>query len=251
MGTQELKESRSESSDVIFGRHPVAEALKSGAPIKKILLARGMQPAPITQEIGRLAASASIPIVVDDRRRLSAIAGREEHQGVVAIVASFGYADFDGLAGTQTARLILLDGITDPQNLGSILRSAEAFGWTGVIVPKRRAVGVNSTVRKIAAGAAERVPVAQVTSAADTVLRLSRRDVFVAGLDPAGDIDYRKLEVGAGGLCLVLGAEGKGLSRLVRERCDVTVRIPMAGSQASINVGVAGAIFMSRFPVKS
>lgn len=246
-----MKESRSQPSDVIVGRHPVAEALKSGAPIKKILLAKGMQSAPTLKEISRLAASALIPIAMEDRRRLSAVAGREEHQGVVAIAASFEYADFDTLAEIKPAWLILLDGVTDPQNLGSILRSAEAFGWSGVIVPKRRSVGVTSTVRKVAAGAAERVPVAQVTSAADTVLRLSRRDVFVAGLDPAGDIDYRKLEVGAGGLCLVLGAEGKGLSRLVRERCDVTVSIPMAGSQASINVGVAGAIFMSQFPVES
>ncbi len=228
----------------------MVEALKSGAPIKKILLAKGMQPAPITREIGRLAASASIPIAVEDRRRLSAIAGRDEHQGVVAIVAPFDYADFDDLAGVESARLVLLDGVTDPQNLGSILRSAEAFGWNGVIVPKRRAVGVTSTVRKVAAGAAERVPVAQVNSAADTVLRLVQNGVFVAGLDPDGDIDYRELEVSDGGLCLVLGAEGKGLSRLVRERCDVTVSIPMHGSQASINVAVAGAIFMSRFSVE-
>jgi 23S rRNA (guanosine2251-2'-O)-methyltransferase len=243
-----LKDPSSGPSEVIFGRNPVAEALKSEAPVKKVLLARGMPYAPITQEIEKLAASASIPIVVEDRRRLSAIAGHQEHQGVVAIVAPFIYTDFNTLAEAQTARLILLDGVTDPQNLGSLLRSAEAFGWTGVIVPKRRSVGVTPTVRKVAAGAAERVPVAQAGSAADTVLRLSKKGVFVAGLDPDGDIDYRDLKVGEPGLCLVLGAEGKGLSRLVRERCDATVRIPMSGHQASINVAVAGAIFMARFP---
>ena len=249
MAKEELRGPSAGSGDVVVGRHPVVEALKSGAPIKKIFLAKGMQPAAIIDEVGRLAEAASIPIILEDRHRLSEIAGRDEHQGVVAIVEPFEYADFEGLAAVKSARFVLLDGITDPQNLGSILRSVEAFGWTGVVVPRRRSVGVNSTVRKVAAGAAERVPVAQVNSPADAIRRLTQSGVFVAGLDPDGDRDYRNLDVGSDRLCLVLGAEGKGLSRLVRERCDVTVSIPMSGSQASINVAVAGAIFMSRFAI--
>jgi 23S rRNA (guanosine2251-2'-O)-methyltransferase len=162
----------------------------------------------------------------------------------VALAEPFRYASAPQLLDAPLPRLVLLDGITDPVNLGSILRSAEAFGFTGVLVPRHRAVGVTPTVRKVAAGAADRVPVAVVSSAAETALRLARSDVPVVGLDPEAPLPYRSLSPG-GATCLVVGAEGRGLSRLVRERCDVLVHIPMLGKLASLNAAVAAAVVMA------
>jgi 23S rRNA (guanosine2251-2'-O)-methyltransferase len=166
------------------------------------------------------------------------------HQGVVAVAGPFAYAAAGPLLAAPAPRLVLLDGVTDPANLGSILRSAEAFGFTGILVPKHRSVGVTPAVRKVAAGAADRVPLALVASPAETALRLRAHEIPVVGLDPAAKASYRSLEPGDP-ICLVVGAEGKGLSRLVRERCDETVRIDMHGKLASLNAAVAAAVVMS------
>jgi 23S rRNA (guanosine2251-2'-O)-methyltransferase len=160
------------------------------------------------------------------------------------MVAEFSYLERSALVGDGPCRLVLLDRITDPANLGSILRSADGFGWTGVLLPTRRSVGVTPAVRKVAAGAAERIPVARVGSTAETVSWLKDRDVWVVGLHPEADESYEGLSFSER-LCLVVGAEGRGLSRLVRERSDALVRIPMEGSLASINAGVAAAIVMA------
>jgi 23S rRNA (guanosine2251-2'-O)-methyltransferase len=139
----------------------------------------------------------------------------------------------------------MVEGVTDPGNLGSVLRSADAFGWHGVLVPEHRAVGVTPAVRKVAAGAAERVPVARIGSPAATVRLLQERHGFtVYGLEPTGRIDYHQAGYPEP-ICLVVGAEGAGLSRLVRERCDQLVRIPMHGALGSINAAVAAAIVMA------
>lgn len=233
-------------SDVLAGRHPVKEALRRGTEIKRIYLAQGVKPAPILDEIRALAESAGVPIASESRRRMDGIASTSAHQGVVAIIASFEYARFSDVAH-QDARLILLDGVTDPNNLGSILRSVEAFRWSGVLVPRHRSAEVTTSVRKVAAGAAEIVPVVQVGSPAESVLRLVRNGFRVLGVDPDGSFDYREAEYAAP-LCIVLGAEGKGLGRLVRERCDALIRIPMRGTLGSINVAVSAAVVMSRSP---
>lgn len=231
-------------SEIIAGRHAVLEALRAGVRLERILVAPGSKPAPILAEIEQLAGAAGIPVEVADRRRLATMAHGTAHQGVVAVARPFVYASPGALLNAPAPRLVLLDGLTDPANLGSILRSAEAFGFTGVLVPKHHTVGVTPAVRKVAAGAADRVPIALVASPAETAVRLRDHDIPVIGLDPAARSSYRSLEPG-GPICLVVGAEGKGLSRLVRQRCDDTVHIPMRGKLASLNAAVATAVVMA------
>lgn len=228
--------------NVVFGRHTVAEALKAGTRITKILIAHGVRNASVLDEIRRLAASAGIPVAGENRRRMDDIAGSDSHQGVVAYVPDFEYVSRDRAA--EQNRLVLLDGISDPVNLGSILRSAEALGWGGVMIPSRRSADVTAAVRKTAAGAAERVPVARVGSVAEAVSWLKERGFWIVGLDPAGDQNYDEFSF-PDQTCLVVGSEGRGLSRLVRERCDVLLRIPMQGALASFNAAVAAAVVMA------
>lgn len=231
--------------NVVFGRHPVAEALKAGAPISRIIVAAGMKPSLLIDEIRDLALSSGIPVVEKNRRHLDELTGNGTHQGIVAVVPEFSYVERSAIVGDGPCRLVLLDGITDHANLGSIFRSADAFGWTGLMLPSRRSAGVTPAVRKVAAGAAERIPVARIGSAAEAVSWLKDREVWVVSLHPEADESYEGFSFPER-VCLVVGAEGRGLSRLVRERSDALIRIPMEGSLASINAGVAAAIVMAR-----
>lgn len=239
-----------EPADLIVGRHPVAEALRAGVVVRHVYLAEGMRPSPLLDEIVEAARHARVPVDFETRssldRRVRASAGNPgTHQGVVAEATPFRYQTLAGLLERGVTRLVMTEGITDPANLGSILRSAEAFGWHGVLVPEHRAVGVTPAVRKVAAGAAERVAVARTGSPAATIRLLQERHEFgVLGLEPTGPVDYRHASYPRR-ICLVVGAEGHGLSRLVRERCDELVRIPMHGALASINAAVAAAIVMA------
>jgi 23S rRNA (guanosine2251-2'-O)-methyltransferase len=179
------------------------------------------------------------------------------HQGVVAYVASYGYASLDDLFAKAENRneapfFIILDQLEDPHNLGSILRSADATGAHGVIIPKRRSVGLTGTVSKTAAGALEHVPVARVTNIANTIDELKSRHVWVVGTEADGDEDYRSLD-GQLSIALVIGNEGKGMSRLVRDKCDWTVSLPMIGHVSSLNASVACGlllyeVFRKRYP---
>jgi 23S rRNA (guanosine2251-2'-O)-methyltransferase len=197
-----------EPADLIVGRHPVAEALRAGVALRHLYLAEGMRPSPVLDEIVHAAQRAD-------------------------------------LLARPVRRLVLVEGITDPANLGSILRSADAFGWEGVLVPEHRSVGITPAVRKVSAGATERVPVVRTGSAAATISLLQERHAFGAiGLDPAAAVDYHEADYPER-TCLVVGAEGPGLSRLVKQRCDLTVRIPMRGALASVNAAVAAAIVMA------
>jgi 23S rRNA (guanosine2251-2'-O)-methyltransferase len=227
----------------VIGRNPVLEALRSNTPMRRLLIADGVQSAPVLAEIERLAAERGIPRSVEARRELTRLSGHEGHQGVVAVVEPYDYAPVAPLLASAR-RIVLLDEVTDPANLGSVLRSADAFGWDAVVVPGHRSAGVTPAVRKVAAGAVERVPVARSGSAADTARRARDAGFEVIGLDPAGQVAYHEHEW-ADRTCLVAGAEGRGLSRLVRERCDVLVQIPMHGSLASLNVAIAVAIVMA------
>lgn len=232
-------------SDLVLGRHPVAEALRAGVSVRRLFLAEGMRPSPLLDEVVAAAERARVPVAFESRTALNKRAGAGNHQGVVAEVEPFRYHTLADVLAGPAHRLVLLEAITDPANLGSILRSAEAFGWHGVLVPEHRATGVTPAVRKVAAGAAERVPVVRTNSPAATIRLLQERHGFaVFGLDPAGTASYRGAEYPAD-VCLVVGAEGPGLSRLVRERCDQLLRIPMHGALASINAAVAAAIVMA------
>ncbi|MBW3588629.1 MAG: 23S rRNA (guanosine(2251)-2'-O)-methyltransferase RlmB [Actinobacteria bacterium] len=233
-------------SEVIWGRRPVAEALSAGSPIELILIADGVSESGVVQEVLELARARDIPVERIERKALLRLIGSDKHQGIAARVPAFEYAPSKQVVESKPARILLLDGVTDPVNLGSILRSAEAFGFTGVLIGRNRSVGVTPTVRKVAAGAAERVPVANVGSPAETIARLSRSGIFVVGLDPEGTAEYDSFDYPSDSLCLVVGAEGAGLSQLVKRRCDELIRIPMAGAMASINVAVAAAVVMSR-----
>ncbi len=222
--------------DLIVGRHPVAEALRAGVVLRHLYLAEGMRPSPVLDEIVEAAGRARLPVEFESRGALNRRAPGVNHQGVVAEVDAFRYATMAGLLAKPVHRLVLVEGITDPANLGSILRSADAFGWEGVLVPE---------VRKVSAGATDRVPVVRTSSPAATIRLLQERHDFgVVGLDPAGPVDYHEADYPAR-TCLVIGAEGPGLSRLVKERCDLIVRVPMRGALASVNAAVAAAIVMA------
>jgi 23S rRNA (guanosine2251-2'-O)-methyltransferase len=234
-----------EPADLIVGRHPVAEALRAGVALRHLYLAEGMRPSPVLDEIVQAAERAKLAVKIESRAALNRRAPGLNHQGVVAEADAFRYASMADLLARPLRRLVLVEGITDPANLGSILRSADAFGWEGVLVPEHRSVGITPAVRKVSAGATERVPVVRTGSPAAAIRLLQERHAFgVVGLDPAAPVDYHEAAYPER-TCLVVGAEGPGLSRLVKQRCDLTVRIPMRGALASINAAVAAAIVMA------
>ncbi len=234
-------------SEFIGGRHSVIEALRSGRPIHKIWIAEGVQKGPL-QAIFDTAKQAGIIIQQTDKRKCDELAQGIQHQGVVAQVAAYSYAEVDDLFNIAQARgedpfFIILDEIEDPHNLGSIIRTAECAGAHGVIIPKRRAVGLTATVSKISAGAAEHVAVARVTNLAQTIDELKKRGVWVAASDVnrAQDVYSSDLRIP---IAIVIGNEGKGVGRLIKERCDFIVKLPMQGRINSLNASVAAALLM-------
>jgi 23S rRNA (guanosine2251-2'-O)-methyltransferase len=188
-----------------------------------------------------------VPVREVTRTRLHAEARTEAPQGVIAHAQALTEVDLDVLVGRrgrdgQPPFLLAVDGVTDPGNLGALLRSAECAGVTGVVLPRHRAVHITPTVTKSAAGAVEHLPMALVGGLPNALSQLRERSVWVVGLDAGGDTDLFDLEVADEAVCLVLGAEGKGLSRLVRERCDAVAGIPLLGELSSLNVAAAGAL---------
>lgn len=233
--------------DQVAGRNAVLEALREDVPATRLTVLNGIEVDERVREILRLAGSRSLPITETTRTDLDRMTDRAVHQGVALTIPPYDYADVEDLLqraseSFEEPLLIALDGITDPRNLGAILRSADAFGAHGVIIPERRSVGMTASVWKVAAGAAGRVPVAQVTNLNRTLASLKTKGVFVLGLDADGDVTSRELELGAQPVVIVVGAEGKGLSRLAREHSDQVVSIPMAGRTESLNASVAAAI---------
>jgi len=227
----------------LHGFHAVTARLKLAPDSIRTILVSGVRSDARARELVARAKSARCAVEIADDARLSVLAGTPRHQGVVAIVAAEALPVtvddvLDGL--TESPLLLVLDGVTDPHNLGACLRSADAFGAHAVIVPRDRAVGVNATVAKAASGAADTVPVITVTNLARTLRDLKERDVWVLGADAGGEslftADVR------GPVAWVLGAEGSGLRRLTRELCDRIVGIPLAGTVESLNVSVAAGI---------
>ncbi len=247
------------SRDVIEGRNPVLEALRGERPINKVLLTRNVGRYRTIAEILRRAKDAGVVVEWVDARVIERLSVTGSSQGVVAMAAPKAYADVEDLlevAATRDEKLlvVLLDGIEDPQNLGAIVRTAEAAGVHGVVIPDRRAAPLTAAVARASAGALEHLPVARVGNLSNAMAQLARNDVRTVGVDPAADTDYTQLDYRQA-TAIVIGAEGKGLSRLVRERCDVLASIPMRGKVASLNASVAAALVMfeaarQRFPAQ-
>lgn len=234
-------------SGQIEGRIPVMEALRAGREINKLLVAKGAREGSIREVLG-LARNAGVIVQEVDRTRLDSLAPGRNHQGVIAMVAAHEYVDVDEILARaaeagQDPLVLVLDGIEDPQNLGSLLRTADAAGAHGVIIPERRAVGLTETVAKVSAGAVEYVPVARVTNIGRTLDELKERGLWVVGTHQDGRELYHEAKL-TGPLAVVIGNEGKGIGRLVAEKCDFMVRLPMLGHVSSLNAAVAGAILI-------
>ena len=233
------------NEEVIAGRRPVAEAIRSGRAIHKLLFSEGAQGiGPVLDE----ARAAGIVLQKADRKKLDRIAGDVRHQGVVALAAERSYAALDDLfaaaeASGRVPLFVLLDEIEDPRNLGSIIRTADGAGAHGVIIPKRRSAGLTAAAAKASAGALEHVPVARVTNLAQTVDELKERGVWVAGADASAEQEVYEADLTVP-LAVVIGNEGKGLGRLIRERCDFLVKLPMLGRMNSLNAAVAAGVIL-------
>lgn len=230
----------------LIGKNPIIEAFRSGRPINKLFIGDYLKQNTI-DEIQQLARKQGVQIKRVPKQKLDQLT-KGKHQGLVAAVAAYEYASIDDLFARAEQRgelpfFILLDGILDPHNLGSILRTADATGVHGVIIPKNRAVGLTSVVAKTSAGAIEYVPVARVTNMAQTIEELKSRNVWVVGTEMEADKDYRELE-GDIAIALVIGNEGKGISRLVLDKCDWTVNLSMKGQVSSLNASVACGVLM-------
>src|SRR5437773_4647877 len=229
----------------IYGVLPVLEALKAGGRrIDRIVIAEGMRDARL-REVLEAARHARVAIRREPRVALDRLTHNANHQGVLAITSAASYSDADDLLSriSPGTIFILLDGVEDPQNLGAIIRTAECGGATAVIVPERRAAHLTDAVAKTSAGAVEHLPVARVTNLASFIEELKKHNVWVVGVEGSGQMAYTEFNY-SGATALVFGGEGAGLHRLVRERCDAVVSIPMHGKVTSLNVSVAVGVVL-------
>jgi 23S rRNA (guanosine2251-2'-O)-methyltransferase len=231
----------------VEGRQAVRELLLAGTRrVREVMIASDQDDAVVLEDIAELALDLGVAVRDVSRAKLLAEARTETPQGIIAMAAPLPETELDDLArgaqGGPAPFLLAVDGVTDPGNLGALLRSAECAGVSGVVLPKHRAVHVTPTVTKAAAGAVEYLPMALVGGLPAAITRLQELGVWVVGLDAGGDRGLFDLPVAGEPVCLVLGAEGRGLSRLVRQRCDVVAGIPLLGRLGSLNVSVAGAL---------
>lgn len=230
--------------NLIEGRNPVLEALKSGREIDKIFIQKGAGEGSIRQIIA-IAREKNILIKEVDKAKLDNLSVTHNHQGVIASAALYKYYDVDEILDIAKEKnedpfIIILDEITDNNNLGSILRTADAAGVHGIIIPKRRSAALTPVVAKTSAGAIEYVPVAKVTNLSQTMEYLKKQGLWIVGAEMSGDTYYEKDMTGP--IALVIGSEGEGIGRLVKENCDYLVKIPMTGKISSLNAGVSAGI---------
>ncbi len=232
------------NDDLIYGRHPVMEALKNDTPINKLWIAEGMRE---TREITDLLKEKNIPFKIVERSKLNELVGDNvNHQGVVAGIAGKTFTEFEELlelCKTKTVFFVLLDKVEDPHNLGAIIRTADAAGVDAIIIPKHRAVGLTGVVSKTSAGALERMRVCRVTNLVQAIESLKENQVWVVGVDMDGKDIYSDANL-KGAIALVMGGEGQGVTKLIKESCDFIVRIPMQSKANSLNVSVASAILV-------
>lgn len=239
---------RDGDSEIVTGRNSVVEALRAKIPATTLYLAARLEMDDRVKEAISIAGKRGIPIVEVMRPELDRLSGPDAvHQGLALKVPAYEYAHplqllDDILERGEVPLLVALDGVTDPRNLGAIVRSIAAFGGQGAIVPQRRSVGMTASAWKTSAGAAARVPVAMAGNLTTTLKELKARGVFVLGLDGGGDVSLPDLALAAEPVVLVVGSEGKGLSRLVTETCDAVVSIPIESSTESLNAGIAVSV---------
>lgn len=231
---------------IIEGRNPIIEALKNNRPIEKIMVNKASKEGSI-KKILAMARDNKVIIQEVDRHKLDEMSESHAHQGVIAITSDYRYYDLDEILEIPKERgedpfFIILDGITDPHNLGSIIRTADAVGAHAIIIPKRRSVQITPIVAKASAGAVEYVPVCKVTNIVNTIKTLKENGLWIAAVDMDGQNFYQQNL--AGPLGLVVGSEGEGISRLVKQNCDFTVSMPMSGNVTSLNASVAGGILL-------
>jgi 23S rRNA (guanosine2251-2'-O)-methyltransferase len=232
--------------DYVWGRNPVLETLRSPRQVKRLLLAEGQRGAPAIASILQEAERRHIPIETVSRQQLDRFSSGAVHQGCLAVVEARKYATLEQILAHASQKnedpfLLILDAIQDVNNLGSLLRSAEAAGVHGVVIPSHEAAEVNATVIKTSAGATEHLLIAQENNITHTIDFLKKRNIWVIGLAGEARTDYDKADL-TGALALVVGNEGKGISRLVREHCDLLIKLPMRGTINSLNAAVAGSI---------
>jgi 23S rRNA (guanosine2251-2'-O)-methyltransferase len=234
-------------NNLIVGRQPVLEALKSRQPIERILILHGTAGSHIEQA-KHLARKLAIPVKETDKERFAELAGDTLTQGIIAIIDSYRYAEIEEILAVAQQKneppfILILDEIEDPHNLGALIRSAECAGIHGIIIPLHNAASVNSTVAKVSAGATAHLPIARVTNIAKTLDDLKKSGVWIIGAEMETDILYYEQDY-QGSIALVIGNEGKGIRRFVKEKCDFLVKIPMHGKIESLNASVAGALVL-------
>ena len=231
----------------IEGRNPVLEALRAGRPIHKIIVSRSAKGA--VKEILALARAKNIPVQEVEPANIQNMSESKAPQGIIAVAAAKEYVDLSDLLFFSKAKeeypfFVILDGIEDPQNLGSIIRTAEVAGVHGIIIGKHRSAGLTETVGKVSAGALEYLPVARVTNIVQAIETLKEAGVWVVGADPEGESIFLAQERINGPVALVIGGEGKGISRLVKDNCDFLLALPMRGRIHSLNASAAAAVFI-------
>jgi 23S rRNA (guanosine2251-2'-O)-methyltransferase len=231
----------------VAGRNAVLEALDAEIPTKSAYVAEGAERDDRLRDILKIAASRSLPLLEVTRNELDRLTGGAVHQGVALQLPAFEYAHPSDLLGAAIEAegeplIVALDSVTDPRNLGAIIRSAAAFGAHGVLIPERRSAGMTAAAWKTSAGAAARIPVARATNLTRTLKAYADAGLFLVGLDGESDTDIAEMAEASGPVVLVVGSEGAGLSRLVRETCDTVAAIPMPGGVESLNAGVAAGI---------
>lgn len=236
-----------DNEDIVIGRNSVAELLNTDSSINKIFIQKGERHGSIN-EIINTAKKKHIVMVETDRQKLDQMSGGNNHQGIVAVVPPYNYAEIEDVLkeakeNKEDAFIIILDGIEDPHNLGAIIRSAEVVGAHGVIIPKRRSAAVNATVNKSSAGALQHMKVARVNNITESIKKLKEEGLWIIGADMEGKVEYTKQDL-KGAIAFVIGSEGMGISRLVKENCDILVKIPMKGQVTSLNASVSAALLM-------
>ena len=232
--------------EIIGGKNPVLEALRADRDVNKIWIAEGVQKKGLT-ELLQLAKEKGVLVQFVPKKKIDSLTD-SNHQGIAAAVAAYNYAELDDLFEAASSRsedpfFLILDELEDPHNLGSIMRTADAIGVHGLIIPKRRAVGLTAVVAKSSTGAIEHVPVVRVNNLSLTVDELKKRGVWIAGTDAKESVDYRRMDANLP-LAVIIGSEGKGMSRILRDKCDFLYQLPMIGHVTSLNASVAASLLM-------